>query len=212
MRTLLLGLGLMVVGCSESRSDTGGGGAGGDGGAPATSSGGAGGTGETSSGGGGSSSSAMSKGEVVINEIDANNDWIELVNVGEESFELSGLLLADSDAGEPKLDTAIEFPEGATLAGGARLFILAKQDNEVEPGVQDPQTVCEPGASPCFYAPFGISDADGDEIYLLDGDRIVSSGVYEPAAAADGESWCRLPDGTGDFAVCAPTPSAPNVE
>jgi hypothetical protein len=212
MRTLLLGLGLMVVGCSESRSDTGGGGAGGDGGAPATSSGGAGGTGETSSGGGGSSSSAMSKGEVVINEIDANNDWIELVNVGEESFELSGLLLADSDAGEPKLDTAIEFPEGATLAGGARLFILAKQDNEVEPGVQDPQTVCEPGASPCFYAPFGISDADGDEIYLLDGDRIVSSGVYEPSAAADGESWCRLPDGTGDFAVCVPTPSAPNAE
>ncbi len=212
MRALLLGLGLMVVGCSESRSDTGGGGAGGDGGAPVTSSGGAGGSGETSSGGGGSSSSAMGKAEVVINEIDANNDWIELVNVGEESFDLAGLLLADSDAGDPKLDTAIEFPEGATLAGGARLFILAKQDNAVEPGVQDPQTVCEPGASPCFYAPFGISDADGDEIFLLDGDRIISSGVYEPAAAADGESWCRLPDGTGDFAVCAPTPSAPNAE
>jgi hypothetical protein len=212
MRTLVLGLSLMFVGCSESRSDAGGGGAGADGGASTTSSGGAGAGGEATSSSGGSSSSAMPKGDVVINEIDANNDWIELVNVGEESFDLSGLLLADSDAGEPKLDTAIEFPEGASLAGGARLFILAKQDNEVEPGVQEPQTVCEPGASPCFYAPFGISDADGDEIFLLDGDRIISSGVYEPAAAADGESWCRLPDGTGDFAVCAPTPSATNAE
>jgi Lamin Tail Domain len=215
-------LGCLTVACSESTTD-GGGGAGSEGGSNegANGSEGGAGAGTSSDGGssndggttsdGGSTSSQMVNGEVAINEISATEDWVELYNRGDAAIDIGGMLLADSDgAGAPKLDEAISFPVGTTVAPGASLFILAKQDGVVKPGEQEPQTVCAPGTSPCFYAPFGLSDGDGDEIFLLDGDRLQSNGIYPPAAAAEGESWCRLPDGTGDFDVCTPTPGAPN--
>lgn len=160
---------------------------------------------------GGSSATSMGTGDVVINEIDANADWVELYNKGGAAFDLGGMTLADSDgAGGPKLDEAIVFPSGTTIAAGASLFILGKQDAVVSPGEQEPQTECAPGTSPCFYAPWGLSDGDGDEVFLLDADRLVSSSAYPAAAAADGETWCRVPDGTGELQVCAPTPGAAN--
>jgi len=214
-------VGSLTVACSESTTDGGGGsGAGNDGGNG--SQGGAG-AGTASDGGssndggsssdGGSTSSTMVNGDVAINEMSATEDWVELYNRGDGAADIGGLLLADSDgAGGPKLDEAISFPVGTTIAAGASLFILAKQDAVVKPGEQEPQTVCAPGTSPCFYAPFGLSDGDGDEIFLVDGERVLSNGIYPAAAAAEGESWCRLPDGTGEFAVCTPTPGAPNEE
>ncbi len=205
----------VLVACSEAQGTGGGGeGAGESGGNPP-------GGGEAPSGGGngdgaspsegGSSSSSMGTGDVVVNEIDASLDWIELYNKGQGPFDMSGITLADSDgAGGPKVDDAIIFPAGTTIAAGGSLFILGKQDAVVSPGEQEPQTECAPGTSPCFYAPFGLSDGDGDELFLLDGDRLISSSAYPAAAAADGETWCRVPDGTGDFEVCTPTPGAAN--
>ena len=149
-------------------------------------------------------------GNVVINEIDANADWIELHNKGAEAFDLSGLTLADRDADcGPKIEDAILFPPGTMIEPGAKLFILAKQDT-VNPGEQLPKTECLPGAAPCFYAPFGLSGTDGDEIFLIDGGTMVSSAVYPAAAAAEPATWCRIPDGTGDFAACTATASAVN--
>lgn len=205
--------GAAVVACSEAQETGGAGeGAGDTGGTPAAggespNSGGNGDGGTPSEGG--SSSSSMGTGDVVVNEIDANLDWVELYNKGDGAFDLGGLTLADSDgAGGPKVDEAIIFPAGTTIAAGASLFILGKQD--VSPGEQEPQTECAPGTSPCFFAPFGLSDGDGDEIFLLDGDSLVSSSAYPAAAAGDGETWCRVPDGTGEFEVCTPTPGAAN--
>lgn len=205
-----------VIACSEAQPTGGAGEGAGDSGGSAPSGGGeAPSTGGNGDGGspsqGGSSSSSMGTGDLVVNEIDANLDWVELYNKGDGAFDLGGLSLADSDgAGGPKLDEAIIFPAGTTIAAGASLFILGKQDAVVSPGEQEPQTECAPGTSPCFYAPFGLSDGDGDEIFLLDGERLVSSSAYPPAAAADGETWCRVPDGTGEFQVCTPTPGAAN--
>lgn len=220
LESLLVVLALVSAGCSEAKDDGdedgGAGGSGGSGGAGAGSTDG----GNSSDGGaadgagpsdGGSTSSAPGDADLVINEITATEDWIELYNRGSRPFDLGGLGLADADGpGVPKLDEAIIFPAGTTVAAGGYLFILAKQDAVVMPGEQEPQTVCAPGSSPCFYAPFGLSDGDGDEIFLLDGEDILASGEYPPAAAAEPSTWCRVPDGTGDFAECEATPGASN--
>lgn len=215
---MAIGTAVLLIACSEAQPVGGGGeGAGDSGGSPAEGGAGA---GQPSEGGngdggspseGGSSATSMGTGDVVINEIDANVDWVELYNKGDGAFDLGGLTLADSDgAGGPKLDEAIIFPAGTTIAAGASLFILGKQDEIVGPGEQEPQTECAPGTSPCFFAPWGLSDGDGDEIFLLDDDRLVSSSAYPAAAAGEGETWCRVPDGTGEFEVCTPTPGAAN--
>lgn len=223
LKSLVMFLALIIVGCSEAKDDAdedggagGSGDTGGSGGSGAGSSDG----GNSSAGGasdgagpadGGSTSSAPGDADLVINEITATEDWIELYNPGDQPFDLGGLGLADADGpGVPKLDEAIIFPAGTTVAAGGFLFILAKQDAVVMPGEQEPQTVCAPGSSPCFYAPFGLSDGEGDEIFLLDGEDVLASGAYPPAAAPEPASWCRLPDGTGDFGVCEATPGTSN--
>jgi len=208
-----------MIACSEAQPTGGSGEGAGDSGGSSPSDGGAGASGPSNGGNGdggspsegGTSAASMGTGDVVVNEIDANVDWVELYNKGDGPFDLGGLALADSDgAGGPKLDEAIIFPAGTTIAAGASLFILGKQDEIVSPGEQEPQTECAPGTSPCFFAPWGLSDGDGDEIFLLDGDRLVSSSAYPAAVAAKGETWCRVPDGTGEFEVCTPTPGAAN--
>jgi hypothetical protein len=222
-RFFVSGLALFLFACSESKSSGGGGeggstdgggaagatGAGNEGGAGAGNETGGMGSGAGNTGGAGAGPS----GAVVVNEIDANGDWIELFNTSGEAFDLSGLLLADYDdvAMGPKLDEAIEFPAGTSIDGGAHLFILAKIDT-VMPGVAMEQTMCAPGTSPCFFAPFGLSDGDGDTVYLLDGETVLASGEYPPAAALEGESWCRFPDGSGAFAVCTGTPGTTNAQ
>lgn len=204
---------VLTVACSEARDDAGGGGQGGEA-AGGQSEGGAveGGAGEGAApAGGGGQGGAPPAGDLVINEISATEDWIELFNRGTSAFDLGGIVLADDDGmGGPKLDEAISFPAGTSVAPGAFLFILAKQDAAVAPGEQAPQTACDPGSSPCFYAPFGLSDGDGDALYLLDGDAILATGEIPPAAAPEPQSWCRVPDGDGGFAVCDATPGASN--
>lgn len=154
---------------------------------------------------------APAEGEVAVNEIDADADWVELYNNSDGELNLDGLTLADSDgAGGPKLDNAITFPADTTIAPGGSVFILAKQEAVVGPGEQAQQTACDPGPSPCFYAPFGLSKGEGDEIFLLDGDTVISSAAFPPDAAEDGETWCRVPDGTGELQLCAGTPGNAN--
>lgn len=212
MKLVPLGWLVMVVAlaaCSEARSDDGGGGAG----SGSAASGGAGssqGGDRSDEGGGGAPTEPISSTALVINEISAAEDWIELTNTGSAAFELGGIMLADAAApGKPKTDDGIVFPEGTSLAPGAFMFILAKQDG-ADPGEQAPQTACEPGTSPCFYAPFGLSEADGDELFLLDGEDVIASAQYPGGAVDDGQSYCRRPDGTGAFEGCDPTPGAPN--
>jgi hypothetical protein len=215
-------LALTLFACSEAQTDDGSGGAGGDasGGASSAETS-ASSTSATATSGSDTSSSATGSttatttsgggnGSVVINEIDPDLDWIELHNVGDAAFDLSGLTLADEETpGTPKLAEAILFPAGTSLAAGAYVFVLAKQDAVVMPGEQAPQTMCDPGPSPCFYAPFGLSGSNGDGVYVLDGDTVVTSASFGPAAVPAGSTWCR--DDAGNYATCAtPTPGAAN--
>jgi hypothetical protein len=148
---------------------------------------------------------------LAVNEIRAaGDDWIELYNAGDEPVALEGWRIADGNAdGTPRLAEAVAFPAGATLEPGAFLFVLADLGGDALPGWQ---TAClEPAVPQCLHVAWGISRADGDTITVLDAaDGVVTQAVYPPDAVPDGQTWGRLPDGTGDFAPNAPTPFAVN--
>ncbi len=181
-------------------------------GSSSTSSGGGGATSTgTGQGGATTASSGSAGGEpeglLVINELSADgDDWIELFNAGEGDLDLSGLRIADQETpGVPKLADAMTIPDGTTLEAGAYLFILGDQDPPAD-GFTD---VCEPGPAPCLQAGFGLSQGNGDEVFVVDtGDAVLVSVVYPADAAVEGESWGRLPNGSGEFAVAGPTPGA----
>ncbi|AKT42103.1 uncharacterized protein CMC5_063270 [Chondromyces crocatus] len=155
-------------------------------------------------------------GAVVINEVSATpkaipyGDWVELHNGGDTPFNLSGYGLADTDntSGGPKLGgKELRFPQGTVIEPGAFLLVIADQDIANGPG---PHTTCGSHAATCFYAEWGATD-DGESIYLVDGnDDIVDQTTY-PSLGTDGtQTWGRLPDATGDFALTSPTPGASN--
>jgi hypothetical protein len=145
--------------------------------------------------------------EVLINEISASDDWVELVNAGTTAVDISGWKLADSekDGGAPKESDAVVFPSNTVLSPKATLMVLA---GDVDAGTPCPGT----GSAYCLYAPFGISNKDGETLYLIGKTGVVGSVTYPPSAAQDTETFCRIPhaDPTGKFVACAPTPGASN--
>ncbi|WP_437976096.1 lamin tail domain-containing protein [Sorangium sp. So ce295] len=150
---------------------------------------------------------------VVVNEISAKDgDWIELGNPGPGSADLGGLGLCDSDdSGEPNTADALRFPEGTQLAPGAYLLIVGDQLPEDGPG---PHTAClqDGGPSSCFYTTWKVSSSRGETVYLIsESDQVLAEFKYPIEAAADGETWGRLPDLTGEGAVTAPTPGEENA-
>jgi hypothetical protein len=161
-------------------------------------------TGTTTGGGG-----APTDSDVVINEISASgDDWVEITNVGAAPFDLGGLAVADADMGVPKVAEAVRFPAGTTLGVGEFLLILGQQMT-APPG---PQTTCLAGGpDTCYYATWGISASNGERLYVLSADdQVLAIADYPPNAVPIGQTWGRLPDGSGDFAPNAPTPGAAN--
>lgn len=138
---------------------------------------------------------------VVINEINPDSpDFVELLNAGTTPLSLDGLSIIDSD----DTHTAVAFPAGTTLAPGQR-FIVAFQ-------------VTCPDAPPaglglterCVATDFGIGGG-GDTIRIRDGAGAEIVSVVFPGGLATDQSYCRLPDGTGDFAACDITLDAVNA-
>ena len=158
---------------------------------------------------------APSTPSIVINEIRAvGDDWIELKNVGTAPVDLGGLVLADTDTtvdgGAPRPSDGVRFPAGTSLAPGQYLLVVA---DLADAGV-GPQMTClgDAGPTTCFHAGFGISASRGERIYLLQsGGAVVATADYPANAVPDGRTWGRLPDGTGGFAACAPTPGSANT-
>lgn len=152
-------------------------------------------------------------GRVVINELRATtDDWVELMNVGEGPVDLGGMVLADTDTNGnvPRVEEGVEFPPATWLAPGQRLLVLA----DVNDAGVGAQMTClgVDGPMTCYHAPFGISAARGEGLFLIGRDHVVTtSAMYPPNAAPEGSSWGRLPDGTGEFVVNRPTPGAANL-
>lgn len=148
---------------------------------------------------------------VLINEIHAGDDWVELVATGNVATDISGFRLADTDkdTGGPKLAEAAEFPAGTILSPKAYALVQA---GGLDGGVG--KACPDGGQSYCINAEFGISNKDGETLFLVDKSGVVVGKVDYPAkAAGDTEAWGRIPSGdpSSTFTVTQPTPGAANV-
>jgi hypothetical protein len=125
--------------------------------------------------------------DLVINELNATDDDIEIYNGGTEDFDLGGLVLTDNDFDalyDPLLDDeALVFPSPTIL----------------EP---DMYLVIPVGVGPGQH-PFGISQ-DGDTVTLANAD---TDTVIDQVTFGSGEaitSFCRQPNGPGGvWMTCA---------
>lgn len=132
---------------------------------------------------------------VVINELLASNaegtpdqdgefdDWIELYNNASEPVDLSGWHMSD-DEGDPMQWT---FPEGTVVPGNGYLIVWADED-ETQEGL---------------HANFKLS-ASGEVLTLTNPQGETAQRVEFPAQETD-VAWARVPNGTGDFVMQAPT-------
>lgn len=159
-------------------------------------------------GGGGNEASGGNAPELpeglVINEISADDEWVELKNAGANAVNLAGLLVADLDTETdgPKLDKAGSLT--GSLAAGGYLIVIGDQDDPTSP-------VCPPAVSTCIGAGFKIGGTEGDSIFLVAGEASTARVDIGPAAVPDGSTWGRIPDGSGTFSVTSPTPGATNA-
>jgi Lamin Tail Domain len=205
----------------DDASSGGGGGAGGTGGGGGGATGGSGGGDagpDADAGTGGSAKDAeppdadgaavidADTGRVVINEVNGKSiDFVELMNVGTKTFDLSGygVTQASGTFGAPSLNDAYYFPQGTKLDPGQYLLVLP---NGTSTG---PSTSCNGWASSCFTVTWGITSS-GEGVYLLMPDTSVLDQAAYPNAAPQGQSWGRIPNGTGTFTDTALTPNAAN--
>lgn len=149
----------------------------------------------------------------MINEIwgagnNVGNDYVELFNPGAAAKDVSGYAVTDTETtdGGPKPREGVIFPAGTILPAGGYLLVVADRRDA---GVS---TDCLGGPSPCFEARFGISQANGETIFVLDQTGAIStSQYYGPDAGPAGQSYARIPNGTGGFQPATSTPGAMNT-
>jgi hypothetical protein len=154
--------------------------------------------------------SNLSSGSILINEISGSGEWIELVSVGTQATDLSGYKIADrnQDTGEPKIEDAFTFPAGTVVS--PRVYVI------VQGGGGDAGKPCpDGGQSYCFSARFGISNKNGETIFLLaPDDKVVGKVVYPKDGSSGDKSYSRLPSGdpSASFEAVTQTPGAANVK
>ncbi len=210
----LLGIAIAIacgvaVACSEATDGLVPPGAGFDGGVglPSSSSGEAG----TSSGGGTSGGAAnpgktTSQGVILLNEV-SGDDWVEIINAGDATIDLSGWTVADGDktTGLPKVEEGATFPDGTKLEASAYGMVIG---GGIDAGIECPSG----GQRFCFNAEFGISK-NGETIFLLASDGgVIGSVAYPADASVSDHTWSRRPNGDpdGEFVVTEATPGSPN--
>jgi hypothetical protein len=193
-----------IAGCAEARPNARDAGGGGDTGA------------STDTGPGADAGPAADAGHtgggLVVNEIEATGtEWAELLNTGTAPVDLSALRVTDDAMGMPSATHLTPFPSGVVLHAGERLVLLT--------GIASPMSGLATGAdcmltgvSSCLQLGFGLSNSNGDALYVLaSDDSVVASAVYPAMAVSTGQSYCRLPDGSGALSACTPTPGAANA-
>jgi hypothetical protein len=149
---------------------------------------------------------------LVVNEIQAHgsSEFIEVANQTDQEVDVSGYGVTQlKDDGTSDRWDALRFPDGTTVEPYGHVLVMTKRDTALGPG---PHSECTGGIRQCYYAPFGVSASNGDTMVVLNTDDVIISELTYPAGVtADTEhSWSRLPDISGDGAVAAATPGAPN--
>jgi hypothetical protein len=154
---------------------------------------------------------AAGEGSLVINEIRASGDeWVEFYNAGTSPVDLSNVQVADTDGdGGARVPLAIRFPAGTMIAPGQYVLVVSGFSDA---GV-GPQTACfDGGPSTCFHAAWSLSASRGETVWVLSATgQVMLRELYPMNAAPTGQSWGRLPNGTGSFGVNRPTPGAANA-
>jgi hypothetical protein len=140
--------------------------------------------------------------EIVLNEIQADNqttvanggkhpDWVELRNTTAVARDLGGMSLSD-DLGVPR---KFVFASGTTLAGGGRLVVWCD----------------EATTAPGVHSGFALGAEGGVlTLYSSAATPMVLDEISYGLQIAD-FSLGRVPDGTGSWQLCQPTPGTSNV-
>ncbi len=146
---------------------------------------------------------------VVVNEVLSHTDapqldTIELLNVTAETIDVGGWYLSDS-ASDYSGDGFRKFriPDGTMIPAGGYL-VFDERDFNPTPGIPE--------------SGFALNGAEGDDVWLVapdaSGRPVRFSDHVEFAAAANGESFGRWPNGSGDlYPMLTPTltpPGGPN--
>lgn len=138
--------------------------------------------------------SAQGINDLVINEFMASNattaadqdgeydDWIELYNNGTSSIDISGYFLTD----DPADLTQWTFPLGTVIGPDSYLIIWADDDEQEG-----------------LHATFKLSGS-GESVILIDANNVIVDEIDYAEQTAD-ISFARIPNGTGDFQLSAPT-------
>jgi hypothetical protein len=144
---------------------------------------------------------------LVINEVLASNhvtqadnagefnDWVEIYNNGDTIVQLTGFYLTDDEA-EP---TVFAMPAGVGIDAGGFLAIWCDGQPEQTTGTE-------------YHTPFKLN-RKGDKVYLnyAEGNELVTvDSVYWESEQTPDLAAARVPDGTGAFALQAPTFEASN--
>lgn len=140
---------------------------------------------------------------LVLNEINSSpDDWVELMNTGTETLDLSGYELRDNSD-----DHRWRFPEGSTLDAGKLLVVDAKSAGQI----YDDQT--KTYVEGTFEAAIGIGSGDSIRLYAKDG-TLLDEYSWTEHASYEGDaakaSYGRYPDGTGAFRLTKETKGAAN--
>jgi hypothetical protein len=132
---------------------------------------------------------------VVINEVLAQNtsgqkdeagdyeDWIELYNNNDFEVDLSGFYLSDNESNVTKW----QFPEGTIIPANEYLIVWADDEEDEGP----------------FHSSWKVS-VDGESVTLSNPQRnLVDQIIF--GAQQTNKGLARVPNGTGDFVIQAPT-------
>lgn len=141
---------------------------------------------------------------LVLNEINSSpDDWVELMNTGTETLDISGFELRDNSD-----DHRWRFPEGSTIAAGELMVVDSKSNG----AVYDDQT--KNFTDGTFETAIGIGSGDSIRLYNKDG-NLLDEYSWTEHASYDGDpakaSYGRYPDGTGAFRLTKETRGAANA-
>jgi hypothetical protein len=148
-------------------------------------------------------------GSIVINEVcGKSTDFVELFNAGATSIDLTGWGVTEAKEGDGGLGSPKSpavFASGSTLATGQYAVVYGAPKDGGAPLGACPATVC-------LQATWNVSNSNGASVYLLaPSSAQVASTLYPAETVGSGQSWGRLPNGTGSFSLNTATPGTANA-
>jgi hypothetical protein len=132
----------------------------------------------------------MARNIVIADEFGEFDDWVEVMNGGEESVNIGGYFLSDNHGNR----TRYTFPDLVLDPGD---YVVVWCDGQPFQGE--------------FHTEFGLQGTVGERVVLSNPDTVVIDHVdYGPVDNL--QSLSRFPDGYGPFRFATPTPAAGNIE